>query len=53
VTEANDGMTVLTARAAGTVMVSFGVSAAGALAALAGSSTTCPAGAPSQPARWR
>jgi hypothetical protein len=53
VTEAHDGMTVLTARAAGTVTVSFGVSAAGALAALTGSSTTCPAGAPSQPARGR
>jgi hypothetical protein len=45
VTEANDGMTVLTAPAAGTVTVSFSVSAAGALAALTGSTTSCAAGA--------
>ena len=43
VTEGRDGMTVLTAPSAGTVRVAFTVSAAGALAALTGSRTTCPA----------
>ena len=42
VTEGSDGMTVLTAPSAGTVKVAFTVSAAGALAALTGSGTTCP-----------
>ena len=41
VTEASNGMTVLTAPHAGTVKVAFTVSAAGALAALTGSRTTC------------
>ena len=43
VTQAKDGMTVLTVPDAGTVKVGFSVSAAGALAALTGSDTTCPA----------
>jgi hypothetical protein len=42
VSEAKDGMTVLTAPAAGRVKVAFNVSATGALAALTGSRTTCP-----------
>ena len=42
VTEAKDGMTVLTVPDAGTMKVGFTVSAAGALAALTGSDTTCP-----------
>ncbi len=42
VSEAKDGMTVLTAPTAGTVKLSIGVSASGALAALTGSRTTCP-----------
>jgi hypothetical protein len=41
VSEAKDGMTVLTAPAAGRVKVAFSVSATGALAALTGSRTTC------------
>jgi hypothetical protein len=44
VTEAQNGMTVLTAPHAGTVRVAFTVSAAGALAALTGSHTTCHTG---------
>jgi hypothetical protein len=43
VTQAKDGMTVVTVPDAGTVKVGFSVSAAGALAALTGSDTTCPA----------
>ncbi len=43
VTEGSDGMTLLTTPSAGTVRVAFTVSAAGALAALTGSHTTCPA----------
>ena len=41
VTEAEDGMTVLTAPHAGTVRLAFRVSTSGALAALTGSKTTC------------
>jgi hypothetical protein len=41
VSEAKDGMTVLTAPDAGQVKVAFSVSATGALAALTGSRTTC------------
>jgi hypothetical protein len=41
VSEAKDGMTVLTAPSAGRVKVAFNVSASGALAALTGSRTTC------------
>ena len=41
VSEASDGMTVLTSPSAGTVKVAFSVSASGALAALTGSRTTC------------
>jgi hypothetical protein len=41
VTEAGNGMTVLTAPRAGTVRLAFTVSAAGAVAALTGSHTTC------------
>ena len=42
VTEASDGMTVLTAPTAGKVNVAFSMSAKGALDALTGSKTTCP-----------
>ena len=42
VTQSKDGMTVLTVPDAGTIKVGFSVSAAGALAALTGSDTTCP-----------
>ncbi len=41
VTEASNGMTVLTTPTAGTVKVAFSVSATGAIAALTGSRTTC------------
>jgi hypothetical protein len=41
VSEAKDGMTVLKAPSAGTVKLTFNVSASGALAALTGSRTTC------------
>jgi hypothetical protein len=41
VTEAKNGMTVLTTPTAGTVKVAFSVSATGAIAALTGSRTTC------------
>jgi hypothetical protein len=44
VTEAKNGMTVLTAPHAGKVRVAFTVSAAGAVAALTGSHTTCHTG---------
>jgi hypothetical protein len=43
VTESKNGMTVLTAPHAGTVRLAFSVSTSGALAALTGSRTTCPA----------
>ena len=41
--ESKNGMTVLTAPHAGTVRLAFSVSTSGALAALTGSRTTCPA----------
>ncbi len=44
VTEAKDGMTVLTAPRAGTMKLGFSVSTSGALAALTGSRTTCSSG---------
>ncbi len=43
VTESTDGMTVLTASHPGTLVMRFSVSTAGALAALRGERTTCPA----------